>query len=117
MAFNSDLITVAKGKKSILAEPLSYTSERLGRVFTVPKGFPTDFASIPRLAQLIIPKMDNHRAAATLHDYLYSKNTDYLNLSRVECDRVFLEAMTDSGTPAWKRWAMYNAVRMGGWVR
>jgi hypothetical protein len=119
MAFLSDLITSddeKSGNKSILVEPLSYQSNRLDRVFTVPIGFVTDLASIPRLFQLFISKMGRHRKAAVLHDYLYSENTAYLKVSREQADIVFYDAMRDEDVPLWKSWSMYRAVRLGGWA-
>lgn len=117
--FLNDLVVSddeASGNKSILVEPLSFKSEHFGQVFVVPARFVTDYASIPRLAQLIIPKLGRHRKAAVLHDCLYNKNTEYKNLTRKQCDVIFLEAMKSSGVSLWKRWSMYQAVRVGGWA-
>ncbi len=79
---------------------------------TVPAGFITDLASIPRLLHPLIPVNGRHRAAAIVHDYLYATQT----LTRAECDAVFLEAMEACGVRWTQRWAMYSAVRAGGWV-
>lgn len=117
MSFNSDLIVTDEGYgKSKLVEPLSYTSERLDRVFCVPVNFITDYASIPRLLQLFISKLGRHRKAAVIHDYLYNANSEYLHLTRKECDLVFYDAMIDANVPRWKAYTMYQAVRVGGWA-
>lgn len=94
-----------------LVVPLVYES-RAGRTYTVPPDFTTDLASIPRLAQPLVPVNGRHRAAAILHDWLYATQTT----TRAEADRLFLEAMADSGVGWVKRQAMYAAVRVGGWV-
>lgn len=104
------------GNRSILLEPLAFRSKSMGEVFTVPKGFKTDYASIPRLVQLVISKMGRHRKAAVVHDYLYNRYTQYKHMTRKQCDIVFLEAMKASNVPMWKRWSMYQGVRVGGWV-
>lgn len=84
-----------------------------GFAIRVPKGFVTDFASIPRIFLNILPKLDTHRRAAILHDYLYA--TEGIGIySRAKCDSIFLEAMKVLGVPFMKRWAMYLAVRSGG---
>jgi Protein of unknown function (DUF1353) len=86
-----------------------------GVPITVPEGFITDWASIPRFAQLFIPK-DVGRRAAVVHDYLYSTHGEYGRWTRKECDRVFLEAMACLEVPWVARHIMYVAVRAGGWV-
>ncbi len=37
---------------------------------TVPAGAVTDFASIPRFARMLIPKLGRYNKAAVIHDYL-----------------------------------------------
>lgn len=85
----------------------SYPSEE---IIDVPIGFRSDFASIPRYAQCVLPKLGRYSKAAVLHDYLYViayKNKKF-------ADDVFLEAMIILGVPKWKRWVMYHAVRIFG---
>lgn len=85
----------------------------------VPAGTVSEFASIPRFFQRILPKLDIHRPAAIIHDYLYQRTgklPDGRNFDRKQCDEVFLEAMTVLGVPTWKRQAMYWAVRLFGFV-
>ena len=94
-----------------LDHPLHYVS-KAEETITIPKGFWTDLASIPRVAQLAIEVNGPHRPAAILHDYLYSVK----DRSRSEADSLFLEAMELSGVGWFTRWAMYSAVRVGGWV-
>ena len=79
MPFKTDLVTTpskTKWNKSVLVGSLVYQSPLLKKTIAVPNGFTTDFASIPRALQLFIPKMARHRAAAVVHDYLYSKKAD-----------------------------------------
>lgn len=79
-------------------------------LITVPPGFVTDFASIPRVFWKIIPKWGKYGHAAVIHDFLYATK----DKSRKESDKIFLEGMVIFGVPVWKRYAMYYAVRLCG---
>lgn len=100
----------------VLYEPLVYASGILDRVLTVPAGFKTDFASVPRwlpIAYAVIA--GSATPAAVVHDRLYQAHgVDDLAVSRAVADSVFAEAMTVLGEPAWRAWAMYRAVRLFG---
>lgn len=78
----------------------------------IPKGFTTDFASVPRLFWQILPPDGQYTGAALVHDYLY-----WLQLrTRKESDGIFLEAMKALGVPLVERLIMYQAVRSFGWM-
>jgi hypothetical protein len=90
-----------------------------GSTIEIPSGVESDLASIPRFCQRVLPKLDLHRMAAILHDYLYQlcgNLPDGRRFTRDQCDQKFLEAMTSLGVSAWKRQAMYRAVRMFGGI-
>lgn len=95
----------------VLDRRLRYVSPD-GEMITVPAGFVTDLASIPRVFHALIPINGRHRAAAILHDWLYETQSR----SRAESDRLFLDAMADSRVRWSQRWAMYLAVRAAGWM-
>lgn len=78
----------------------------------VPKGFETDFASVPRLFWTLIPPDGTYTQAAVLHDFLYFKKL-YV---RKRCDEIFLEAMKVLKVNWFKRRIMYWAVRAFGWI-
>ena len=80
------------------------------RVITVPIGFTTDFASIPRFARNLIPKLGKYNKAAVIHDYLYSVKIT----TRKGADKCFRDGMKDLGVVKWKRTLMYFAVRLFG---
>jgi len=84
-----------------------------GECYTIPKGFVTDFASVPRCFWFVLPPMGRYGKAALLHDWLYNVKTT----TRRGADRVFLQAMLLMGVAKWKAWVMYAAVRMFGWMR
>jgi len=81
-------------------------------VITVPAGFITDFASVPRLFWSILPPDGRYTGSAIIHDFLYAVQ----DRSRKEADSIFLEAMKALGVPWWKRRTMWLAVRFGGWI-
>ena len=74
---------------------------------TVPRGFHTDFASIPRLFWLIFPPRGKWDKAAVIHDFLYS----IPECSSFLADAIFREAMAQLKVPLWRRVVMYYAVR------
>lgn len=88
-----------------LIEALVYYSDRYGWV-TVPEGFVTDLASVPRWAYYGLFGNTAHKAAV-IHDWLIMEN-----YPRESADGEFLSAMAASGVPPWRRWPMYAAVRL-----
>ena len=91
-----------------------------GYLINAPKGFKTDFASIPTMFQNIIKVNGKHRLAALMHDYLYSVKGRLTNggrvLNRKQCDQLFLQGMKECGVKYIKRYAMYRAVRLFGGI-
>lgn len=85
------------------------------KFIVVRQGFITDLASIPRIVRSLIPQIGRHRGAAVVHDWLYHKAHDH-TYTRLQCDRIFLEAMKASGVRFVQRQIMFAAVRLGGWV-
>lgn len=82
---------------------------------TVPAGFTTDGASVPRLLWGLFPPFGgDYDQAAVLHDYLY--RTQFLCLERVVADALLCEAMKALGTGHFTRWAIFVGVRLWGWV-
>lgn len=91
--------------------PLVFESDVAGAVIEVPVGFETDLASVPRLPVVYLAAGGAVSEAPVVHDYLYATGKFPRNI----CDKVFLEAMEVTGVPAWRRYAMYWAVRAFGW--
>jgi hypothetical protein len=94
----------------ILAVPLVYQSDVAGDTITVPAGFQTDLASVPRLPLVFLLAGDCAREAAVVHDYLYTSH----QVDRATADAVLREASAVTGVPAWRRWLMWLGVRIGG---
>lgn len=81
---------------------------------TVPVGFETDLASIPRVFWLIIPHADKHIVeGAIVHDFIYSGKSDVT--SRSVADHFLREACKEMGAPPWYYWTVWAAVRAFGW--
>lgn len=86
--------------------------------FTLPKGFLTDGASVPRIAWSIVPMWDECTQAVLVHDYLCEENPVYSPmegwkvLNRKEVDKIFLYAMEACGVSKLKRETIYRAVRL-----
>ena len=86
-------------------------------IITVPTGFNTDGASIPRVFHNIIGPFGRYFPAAVIHDYLYSRAclSYHRGINRKMSDQIFLQAMKDCGVGAVTRSAIYAAVRSFGW--
>jgi hypothetical protein len=82
-------------------------------VIVVPKGFKTDYASVPRIFRNIINSYGKHGRGAVVHDWLYS-NQCKIDITREEADKIFLEIMKECGVGSIKRNLMYRMVRMFG---
>ena len=85
--------------------------EGSGDVINVPIGFHTDFASIPRPLWAIFPRWGKYGNAAVIHDYLYWEQSH----NRKESDDILLEGMVVLEVGYFTRYAIYWAVRLGGW--
>lgn len=93
---------------------------------TVPAGFVTDLASIPRLLTSALPPDGPWTKAAVIHDALYfcrgglelwhgkriiDRATPY---TRAEADDILREAMADRGVGVVARNIIWSGVRAGG---
>ena len=93
------------GKFHLIKE-LVYTAKS-GTVYTVPKGFATDLASIPKGLWSIFPPHGLYLSASILHDFFCVSSF----ISRKNGDHLFLEAMEYSNVSKLKRYVIYLAVR------
>lgn len=84
---------------------------------TIPKGFLTDGASVPRMFWTFFPSWGKYGQAACVHDFLceyliISDNGKIRNITRKECDQFFLKLMTEMQISKSKRLPMYWGVSM-----
>ncbi|HET9500129.1 MAG TPA: DUF1353 domain-containing protein [Marmoricola sp.] len=83
-----------------------------------PARFVTDLTSVPSVFGWLVPRTGRHLPAALLHDGLVSGpgqppaylSTEGADLDRVAANRVFRDAMADTGTGLVRRWLMWTAV-------
>lgn len=82
------------------------------RLIEVPRGFITDFASIPYIlrASRTFDVNGPSRRPAVIHDYLYCAQL----FDRALCDLIFYEALRDEGVSANLATLLYRGVRRGG---
>lgn len=106
----NDKRTRAGSKDRTLVEPLVYYSAMLQLLVTVPAGFVTDYASVPRapLTYWLFGGVGDE--AAVVHDFLYEKGLVPRNVA----DEVYAEALAACAVPAWRRGPMWAAVRLFG---
>lgn len=101
------------GKDWVLASKLKWTSANC-IIHTVPVGFSTDGASIPRMARpLFNPLGGAAFRAAIVHDWIYRGHSD-IKYSRKEADGILYDLMLDDNVPRWRANLIYRAVRLGG---
>ena len=89
----------------------NYEVRKLGYRIIIAKGFVFDGASIPRVfwPSTGCPFRPKYRAAAVVHDYLYSIKAD-----RKLADQIFKQMLLDAGVSKYAASKMYLAVRMFG---
>ena len=111
------------GKRFRVHYEFTYLWKREYIEINVPAGFETDFASIPRIFRILIPKLGKYNKAGVVHDWIYQNYRIYkvpgyqsFIFNRELADQCFRDAMRDLGVAPWKRNLMYWAVRVGGWM-
>ncbi|MGV7219654.1 DUF1353 domain-containing protein [Bradyrhizobium sp. UFLA05-112] len=97
-----------------LLDPISWEpSARQGgglKAVTVPKGFVSDLASVPRIFWSALRPDGTYAYAAIIHDYLYWTQT----IPRENADAILKSSMEDFQVDGLTVTAIYNAVRVGG---
>lgn len=77
----------------------------------IPKGFNTDFGSIPQLFQSLVSPIGSPTKAYVLHDYLLSLYLQGKISERKICDKTFRVALRNEGVGMPRRSFMYLCVR------
>ena len=93
-----------------LLAPLRYQSDVAAQEIWVPRGFVTDFASVPRLPVAYLLAGNTAHGPAVVHDWCYGTHP----VTKDVADLVFLEAMGVWGEPWWRKSLMYHAVSWFG---
>jgi Protein of unknown function (DUF1353) len=113
--FDRDLaIRAVTATTWVLTEPLTWTGP-LGDTFTVPAGFVTDFATVPRFLHWLVLPYGAYTRAAVLHDWLIETRINHpdpaLRVSSRDTDGIFRRVLAELGVSWGKRWMMWAAVR------
>jgi hypothetical protein len=116
MAFESDVVVREIDDNTWeLVEPLRYVGNT--DRFVVPKGFRTDFASVPRVFVWLIPKYGRYTKAAILHDHLCDEARAN-RFDRDDADGLFRRAMRELEVSFLRRWLMWGAVSLATqWIK
>ena len=97
----------------ITVEDMTYVIGSTTDRITVPKGFVTDFASIPKpLWSLGLSPYGQYSRAAVIHDYLYWTQ----GCTRAQSDRLLVIAMKESSVSSFDEFVVYEGVDKGGAV-
>lgn len=109
---------LADGATWVILSDFGYDvgTEGSGDRITVRVGFQTDFASIPRIFWVVLPRWGRYGNAAVVHDWLYWTQ----ERPRAAADAIFHEGMGVLGVRRVTRWVIYTAVRVFGrfaWIR
>jgi hypothetical protein len=123
--FPKDIIVKNKADKSkypfVLEDDFIYRWNHKGllkgyenKIFEikVPKGYETDFGSVPRPFQAIFNAVNDISPAAIAHDWCYSVEI----FERHICDKVFYDGLRDNNVGWLRAQTLYRAVRLGGWI-
>lgn len=102
-------VEILDNRKFVVLEDFSVVTKD-GEVITVPEGFTTDAASIPRLFWSFLPPLGRYTKAAVVHDYLYRTHLK----TKEDADKIFLWLMEDLGVEKVRRTVMYYAVKLFG---
>lgn len=100
-----------------LERRIAYLDRHVGEILVpASAAFRTDLTSVPALFTWLVPKTGAHLPAALLHDALVGgSDASYVaeggrRIDRVEADRIFRDAMADTGTGVVRRWIVWTAV-------
>lgn len=102
-----------------LLRPIRYRDVTGHRTITVPSRdvpFTTDLTSVPPWFTWLVPKSGAHLPAALVHDGLVSSGPPTYEvdppqvIDRIDADRVFRDAMRDTGVGTVRRWLVWSAV-------
>lgn len=84
-------------------------AKKVCHLLTIPTGFKTDFASVPRIFWRILQPTSAAEASIP-HDFLYRKGI----VTKAQADKIFLLGMVALKIPRWKRQTMFYAVKVFG---
>jgi len=103
----------AEGTHWYTREDLIWIGDRRVQMeVTIPRGFVTDFASVPRVIWPLLPKWGKYGLPSVLHDFLYARGGT--ELDRKLADDAMLEAMEDMKESNLRAIIVHRALRRFG---
>jgi len=104
----------ADGANWMVGSPLIYqVGKNAANIVIVPRGFITDFASIPqplRVLRDLLPTTERYGIAALVHDYLYWRQ----DCTREQADNIMEIAMAEAGVSLLERKVIHEGLRQFG---
>jgi hypothetical protein len=94
----------------MLYQDLRYSVGDSGVVITIPAGFVSDYASVPRVLWIWLPPHGQYSKAAVIHDHLYWTQ----ECTKQQADNLLMIAMKESDVNGMDKWVIYNGVDWGG---
>lgn len=114
---NKDLIVKVKdnGREFELVEDFVFyyimPTSKQTILYTIPKGYITDFSSVPKCLTPLVNDKALRNKASVLHDWLYTSKI----LSRKNADLVYKNALIQTGTSNFLANIFYVFVRIFGY--
>jgi hypothetical protein len=101
----------ATGRRWRFSDVLHYVGRYIS--VTIPIGYVTDWATVPRLMWPIVPPTGKYNKATGVHDYLITEFLDkgLPDVTSAQVDAEFRHAMRDCGVRLTLRWVMWAGVR------
>jgi hypothetical protein len=93
-----------------LSSDMTWTLPKSARTILIPRGFVTDFASVPTTFWAWMPPTGRYGLPAIVHDWLYWDQ----RMARSEADDVFGDALGDLDVSGWRHFVLYRSVRWFG---
>lgn len=105
------IMPFADSKSFMLLDDLQYRVGHSNYAIIVPRGFVTDFASVPRMLWSFgLSPYGRFSKAAVIHDYLYWAQ----GCTREQADNLMMIAMKESGVGGVQAKLLHWGVRLGG---
>lgn len=93
-----------------LSSEMTWTLPKSALTVHVPRGFVTDFASVPSSFWSWMPPVGRYGLPAIVHDWLYWDQ----KLSRGEADDIFDATLGEVGVSTFRKFILYRSVRWFG---
>lgn len=97
----------------IVLKEYVFWSARLQQKIIVPRWMHTDLASVPKIMRWLISVNEEHRFASIVHDFGYGLGVNSSQPKEV-WDELLFDFSKAFGTPKWKYYSLYWAVKLFG---